>query len=95
MIFIPVILIKDSTASFQSDLSESAQYMLASKLSKLSEPSEPSAHQKALFQYIVLQVSIPVMNMYLNQTYSSDDCDEDENLETITNCIRRCIWICI
>jgi hypothetical protein len=62
-------------------LSELAQYVLVSESSKsleLSESSEPSAHPKALFPYLVSRVSIPVLNMYLRQTYSSLDCDEDE-----------------
>jgi hypothetical protein len=69
-----------------------------------SEPSESSTHPKALFPYLVLRVSIPVLNMYLSQTYSSDDCedcddcddcDEDESLKAITNCIMRYIMRCI
>jgi hypothetical protein len=48
-----------------------------------------------LFPYPVWQVSIPVLNMYLRQTYSNDGCDEDESLKTIMNCMRRCIKRCI
>jgi hypothetical protein len=62
-----------------------------SESSESSKPSKPSAHPKALFQYPVSRVSIPVLNMYLSQIYSSLDCDEDESLKTITKCIKRCI----
>jgi hypothetical protein len=41
-----------------------------------SESSEPSNHSKALFPYSVLRVSIPILNMYLSETYSSDDYDD-------------------
>jgi hypothetical protein len=62
-----------------------------SELSELSEPSEPSNYPKELFLYSVLRVSIPILNMYLSQTYSTDDCDEEESLKTNTKCIRICI----
>jgi hypothetical protein len=65
--------------------------MPASKPSKHSKHSKPSTHPKPLFQYPVSRVSIPVLNMYLSQTYSSDDCDENESLKIIMNSIRRCI----
>jgi hypothetical protein len=61
------------------------------KNSKNSKPSEPSTHPKALFPYPVLRYSISSLNIYLSQAYSSDDVDEEENLKTITNCIRRLI----
>jgi hypothetical protein len=64
-----------------------------SESSQFSESSEPSAHPKALFPYPVSRVSIPVLNMYLRQTYSSLDCDEDESLKTIMKCIKRCIML--
>jgi hypothetical protein len=57
MISLPVILIKESITSLQSNLSESAQYMPVSEPSEPSEPSqtsEPSTHLKTLFLYSVL-----------------------------------------
>jgi hypothetical protein len=57
MASLPVILIKDSTASLQSNLSKLVQYV------PVSEPSKSSTHPKALFPYPVLPVSIPILNM--------------------------------
>jgi hypothetical protein len=106
MTSLPVILIKESITLFQSNLSESTQYVPVSepleplepfKPSEHSEHSEHSIHPKALSPYPVLRVSIPILNMYLSRTYSSDDyndyddCDEEESLKANTNLIR--IWI--
>jgi hypothetical protein len=66
MTSLPVILIKDSIDSLQSNLSESIQYMLVSESSESSDSSEPSNHPKALFPYPVIRVSIPILNMYLS-----------------------------
>jgi hypothetical protein len=78
-------------------VSESSQF---SESSESSESSEPSAYPKALLSYSVSRISIPVLNIYLRQTYSSLDCDEDErrktkdeSLKTITKCIKRCIML--
>jgi hypothetical protein len=32
-----------------------------------------------------ISIPIPILNMYLSQTYSSDDCDEEKSLKTNTN----------
>jgi hypothetical protein len=55
--------------------------------SEPSEPSEPSESSdlsnlpKTLFPYPVLRVSIPILNMYLSQTYSSDNCDDGNEFD--------------
>jgi hypothetical protein len=61
---------------------ESAQYVSVSEL---------STHPKPLFPYLGLRVSITILNMYLSQTYSSDDCDEEESLRANMDWIRICI----